>query len=207
MPGIDGVGDAVHVGMASAVRLVQRGPAGHHHVRDLHQAGFAPLQGGVVGGGCRVVMAVVDHAARIQGVDQRQRPRRVEPYQGPDDAAFAHELRQQPVHHGELVVVEARGVAAGVRHEHLDALGHLGALEPGVLVRRARFLDVEDAVMLCKPGQQLLRALPVETPTQRREHDQGRPQRRSVLRGRNEVARQGMRSGKVHGAAPGARQR
>ncbi len=204
---VDRIGDAVHVDVAHAMRLVQRRAAGHDDVGQAHQLRLAALHDVVVGRDRRAVVAVVDHAARAQRLDQRERGGRVDPDEGRDDGALAHEPGEQRGHGRELVVVEAAGVAARVRHQQLDAACHLGALDVGVLVRRQRRLDVVDAVMHCKPGQQLLRSLPVEVPALRREHHQRRSSRRKFPWRTRGAARQGGRSGEVHGPAPGALRR
>jgi len=198
--GVDGVGDAVDVGVAAAQRLVQRRAAGQHDVGPAQQALLAIALRLVEDRG--LLMAVVDQRPRPQRLGQRQRGGGVEPGERLGDAALAQEARQQALHHGQLLVVEAGRVAARVRHQHLDARRHLGRLEPGVLVRGVRFLDVVDAVMLCNPGQQLLRSLPVETPAAGGEDDQRRAFRRAVVA--SQGVGQGVRSGVVHGPVPRA---
>ena len=120
------------LGLASRLASYRRGPPVSDEVGALQQRGLAlahlPRR---VLERRQLVHAVVDHGARRQLAEQRQRHRRVEPDQVVVDAVLGEVGADQRLQRRELIVVKAARPRRRVRPQHLDAGARRHALETG----------------------------------------------------------------------------
>ena len=160
--GIDAAGEAMDVGVARALRLEQAGAAGKHEVGARQQGRFAlqQLPRRILECG-QFIHAVIHDQIRVQGRQQRQRHRRIEPHDG---IVGWRDLAQQGLQHGQLVVVKTGRLhgRAGLAHGHVRR--RRGQFQGAGPVVPDGLLDEDHAVELRQARQQLLRTLIHEIP-------------------------------------------